>query len=89
MEEIEKLILGIPKEQILLCLRSINLISLLIEGDGSFSYINLSKDANFSRIQKGNKDLLMAIAEYLQSLLDCNLNIKIAKGSFAQKTEFI
>lgn len=43
-----------------------------IEGDGSFSYKSLSKEANFNLIQKGNKDLLEAIAEFLQSYSQIN-----------------
>lgn len=85
VEEIEKLRLGMNSKRIDFTMPEGHKINItpywflgFIEGDGSFSYKNLSKDANFCIIQKGNKDLLIAVAEYLQSLLQCSLNNKIA-----------
>jgi hypothetical protein len=39
-----------------------------VEGDGSFSYKNLSKSAFFTIGQKGNKCLLLSIKDYLYKL---------------------
>jgi hypothetical protein len=98
VEEIEKLRLGMNSKRTDFTMPEGHRFNItpywllgFIEGDGSFSYKNLSKDANFSIIQKGNKDLLMAIAEYLQSLLQCSLNNKIAAkpGSFSPELELL
>lgn len=39
-----------------------------IEGDGSFSFKTLSKSAFFTIGQKGNKELLLDILDYLNKL---------------------
>lgn len=44
-----------------------------IEGDGSFSFKKLSKSAFFTLGQKGNRDLLLAIADYLHKRTINNL----------------
>lgn len=74
MEEIEKLRSGMNTKRIDFSMpkeHKFNITSYwllgFIEGDGSFSYKSLSKDANFSITQKGNKDLFKAIVEFLQS----------------------
>lgn len=79
MEEIEKLRSGMNTKRIDFSMpkeHKFNITSYwllgFIEGDGSFSYKSLSKEANFNVIQKGNKDLLIVIAEFLQSYSQIN-----------------
>lgn len=96
VEKIEKLRLGMNSKRIDFTMPEEHKINItpywflgFIEGDGSFSYKNLSKDANFTIIQKGNKDLLIAVAEYLQSLLQGSLKNKITEGSFSPELELL
>lgn len=50
-----------------------HLTDSFIEGDGSFSLKKLSKSAFFTLSQKGNKYLLLAIADYLHKRAENNL----------------